>query len=312
MAIINYSAFGQTRVVTNTTTPLGRMDTYSRIIERTVKAYRTDISSKTTFGAASGSFVNTHLGASVYGTDIGPRFMDDRMNQTQDAASGNRTYSYASQVSLTNRFWYDAQGPSGSDYLTRLFENVQVTFRTAIDVPPWRTIRNISILSNGFCVSACSMFTTRLKQLPAEYKVTSYTFGGIFGSVEDGAVEVSQTCGGSVKQMQCPGSAIRQAPAVQSPYKFPGRPDFAVINASLDNYFPVGMTYNEYHWHARRSDTTPRQYLNQPGDIKIKLWNPTLEQRFAGVFANHQLASAASHSVSLGVAFVVVLISLCL
>jgi hypothetical protein len=307
MAAINFSAFGPLGEVVSTVTPKGRVETYMRVQNRTSKAYRTDISSKTTFGVAAGSFVNSNLAAAEYGREIGSKFVDSMMNVTQDATTGNRTYSYTTITSLTNRFWYDAQGPAGSDYLTNLFENIQFIFSRPLDLSPWRKMRNITIISNGFCASACSMFTSRLLQLPAEYRVKTFTFGGVT-AVAGGAVEMSQTCGGSVRRMSCPGDAIRQVPAGDADFKFPGRPDFALVDTSLDNYYPAEITYNEYHWYTHRSDAVPRQYQAAPGANKIKIWQPNLEQRFSEVFSYTPPASSASQAFSFGAAFFLIVV----
>ena len=312
MGVLNFSSFGSTYSVVETITSKNRHYRYAHLDKRNGKTYKADISSKIGFGAAAGAYVDPNLAASDYKLNIGSKWYDDAYNLTQVASSGNITINYATDPTLSHHGWYGASGPSGSDYLTGLFENTQFYFDSDVTFDytgPWKGIRNITVISNGFCASACSMFTTRVgKLMPAGYSVRSVTYGGVVSN--GNGVQVSQTCGGSVKKMSCPPNVIREVPATSSNYLFPGRADFAVVDGSLNNYFPMEITYNEYHWYTTRADSTPRQYQAISGDATLKLWQPNLEQRFVAVYPDTVISSSAARRFCAAVATIAVSILL--
>lgn len=262
----------------------------------TAMVYSANLSSKIAFNTSSATTAHETLSPGRYYDAVGLGFYLRTFNATYNRTDFLHNLTYEGD-SIDSTWFYNALGASGTDYNVPDFTAPYPVGRALTWPASWSGWTNVTLVTDGACGSACSMFETRLSEhLPrSRYNVTSVGFGGLHGggSSTGAVMQSSQFTGGSVLSMACNAALFKTGG-----YSFPGR---ISTSANSGSYYPVTMRFNVWHWLSDPDDPdVPRQYVDHPVEHQIRLWDVTIEDVVNVVYGGN-VAMRASAATGAGV-----------
>jgi hypothetical protein len=300
LSILDYDTF-QKFFVTRTYTSVSRYSGLSVVgiapangtfDNSSTMVYSVDVSSKILYNASQSP--NPSLATGAYYDAIGLAFYADLLNGTSNKTEflNNLTYS---DDPVTRAWYYNVNGVAGIDGLTPEFSTPLRVSRALTFPSDWSGWRNVTLVTDGACGSACSMFESRLvDHLPrSSYTVTSVGFGGLVAGSRTGAVmQSSQFTGGSVLTMNCDASLFSNPN-----YDFVGRK----TSSTTAPYYPITFRFTSWHWLSDPDNIdAPRQYVNHPVDHQRMEWDVTIEDVVLNVYGGNVIMRSAASDVFRG------------
>lgn len=163
--------------------------------------------------------------------------------------------------------WYHpgvnyTRGGATSNYSSRVhFASICVDFPNTFDNPLFTPYRyffdKVTIVTDGTCGSACSLFLTLLQ--PMKDRVTVVSYGGLYNN-QTGTMDTSSFAGGNVLEWGLISTLT----------------EFFGEGPNMPKRFPTNAQarFNYHEYYPTRHATTPREYLKYEADYHIHQWAP--------------------------------------
>lgn len=162
--------------------------------------------------------------------------------------------------------WYHpgvnyTRGGSTSNYSSRVhFASICIDFPNQFDNPYFEPYRyyfdKVTIVTDGTCGSACSLFMTLLQ--PLKDRVTVVSYGGLHNNTS--TMDTSSFAGGNVLEWGLISTLT----------------EFLGSGPNMPKRFPTNAQarFNYHEYYPQRHSNTPREYMKFEADYHIHQWAP--------------------------------------